>query len=246
MTDLPSLYTDLAAWWPLLSPPDEYAEEAATYHESLTRAVTGTLRTLLELGSGGGSNAFHLQRHYRLTLTDPSPGMLAVSRRVNPACEHVEGDMRTLRLGRTFDAVFVHDAVCYLTTETDLRRAMDTAFVHCRPGGAVLFAPDFDRETFRTGTSHGGRDDGPRGLRYLEWRWDPDPDDTTYLVDYAFLLREADGVTRVVQDRHVEGLFARATWLRLLAAAGFEAHAEVVRHEGEPGLSVTFVGRRPA
>ena len=148
-------------------------------------------------------------------LTDISEDMLAVSRALNPECEHGIGDMRTLRLGRTFDAVFVHDAVCYLTTEADLRRAMETAWVHCRPGGAVLFAPDYVRENFRVGTSTGGCDERPsagaaageyrRGLRYLEWVWDPDPRDTEYLVDYAFLLRERDGSVRAVEDRQRRG-----------------------------------------
>ena len=47
--------------------------------------------------------------------------MLALSATLNPECEHLEGDMRTLRLGRTFDVVFIHDAISYLTTEDDLR-----------------------------------------------------------------------------------------------------------------------------
>jgi hypothetical protein len=37
-------------------------------------------------------------------------------------------DMRTLRLDRFFDAVLVHDCVCYLTAEADLRLAMETSF----------------------------------------------------------------------------------------------------------------------
>src|SRR5690606_12595145 len=105
---------------------------------------------------GGGNNASHLKAHARLTLVEPSEGMRAVSRALNPECEHLDGDMRTVRLGRTFDAVFVHDAVAYMTTEADLRRAMATAFLHTRPGGAALFAPDHVRETFVPGTDHGG------------------------------------------------------------------------------------------
>ena len=42
-----------------------------------------------------------------MTLVDLSDGMLAVSRQLNPECEHHLGDMRTVRLGRTFDAVWV-------------------------------------------------------------------------------------------------------------------------------------------
>ena len=32
------LYTDLAEWWPLLSPPHEYAEEAAVYARFMREA----------------------------------------------------------------------------------------------------------------------------------------------------------------------------------------------------------------
>lgn len=244
--DVLRMYADLAGWWPLLSAPEDYAEEAAFYRRALLDASSRPVRTVLELGSGGGNNASHLKAHFRLTLVEPSPGMRAVSEALNPECEHVEGDMRTVRLGRVFDAVFVQDAVCYMTTEADLRRAAETAFVHCAPGGAALFAPDHVRETFRPSTEHGGHDgaDG-RGLRYLAWTRDPDPEDTTYLVDYAFLLREADGTVRVAHDRHVEGLFARADWLRVLAGAGFEPTVVPFTHpEIDRPLDV-FVGRRP-
>ena len=241
------MYDELAGWWPLLSAPAVYAEEAGIYRRLLASAGDRPPVTVLELGSGGGNNASHLKTHFQLTLVDLSDGMLEVSRELNPECEHVQGDMRTVRLGRVFDAVFVHDAVNYMTTEQNLRMAMETAFVHCRPGGAALFAPDHLRENFRTGTDHGGHDGGGRGVRYLEWTWDPDPLDTTYLVDYAYLLRNADGSVEVEHDRHVEGLFPRATWLRLLDQVGFRARPVPIEHsELEPGSYEVFVGARPA
>lgn len=241
------LYDELASWWPLLSAPADYEIEAGVYSEALRSTAARPVREVLELGSGGGSNASHMKAQFDLTLVEPSAGMRAVSARLNPECEHLEGDMRTVRLNREFDAVFVHDAVCYMTTEADLRQAIQTAFVHCAPGGSVLFAPDHVRELFAPSSDHGGHDDPDtgRGLRYLEWTWDPDPDDTTYLVDYAYLLREADGSVRVEHDRHVEGLFPRATWLTLLADAGFEARAVPFEHpEVEPGRHEMFLGRR--
>lgn len=244
-TGATSLYTELAGWWPLMSAAADYAEEAARYARELRAACEGPARTLLELGSGGGNNASHLKREFELTLVDPSEGMLEVSRRLNPECEHHAGDMRSLRLGRQFDLVLVHDAICYMTSEADLRRAFATAFAHLRPGGAALFAPDFVRESFRPGTSTGGHDGERRALRYLSWTWDPDPADAAYVVDYAFLLRTGDDV-RAVHDRHVQGLFARPRWLALLADVGFApervgyAHSEVPDRELE-----VFVGRRP-
>jgi len=144
----PRLYRELADWWPLLSAPEEYAEEAAEYARLILGASNGEARTVVELGSGGGNNASHMKAHFRLTLVDRSPQMLAVSRKLNPECEHLEGDMRSVRLGRAFDAVFVHDAIAYMTTEDDLRGVFATAFEHCRAGGVALFVPDAVTETF--------------------------------------------------------------------------------------------------
>jgi SAM-dependent methyltransferase len=244
---LPKLYDQLAAWWPLLSAPADYAEEAAFYARHLLQVGTPPATTWLELGSGGGNNASHLKTQFRMTLVDPSPGMLAVSRALNPECEHVQGDMRSIRLGREFDRVFIHDAIVYMATEHDLRLAVETAFVHCRPGGAALFAPDHVRENFHPGTDHGGHDGAHGGLRYLEWVWDPDPTDSTYVVDYAYLLRERNGTVRVEHDRHIEGLFARADWLRLLADAGFQPQVVPFEHsELEPGSCDVFLGVKAA
>jgi hypothetical protein len=239
---LPLLYGELAQWFHLLSPPEEYAEEVAVYAPLLKMAQPA--ERLLELGAGAGCNAFHLKREFTCTLTDVSGDMLEASRRINPECEHIVGDMRTLRLGREFDVVFVHDAVAYMTTEDDLKKAIATAFVHCRRGGWVLFAPDCVKETFRAATDHGGSDGDGRAIRYLEWCWDPDPNDSTYLVDYVYVLREGNGEPRVVHDRHIEGVFSRATWLRLLEETGFRAHEGPPRGS-EPGSGELFLAHRP-
>jgi ubiquinone/menaquinone biosynthesis C-methylase UbiE len=193
MEQMPKMYNDLADWWPLLSTPADYAEEAAFFHQVLRDTGQRPLRTMLELGSGGGNNAFHLKAHYQLTLVDPAPGMLTVSQALNPECEHRVGDMRTIRLDRQFDAVFIHDAIMYMTTEADLRAALATAYVHCWPGGVALFVPDHVHETFTPSTEHGGHDGEQRALRYLAWSYDPDEQDTTYV----YLLREGTDAVRV-------------------------------------------------
>jgi SAM-dependent methyltransferase len=223
-----SFYNDLATWWPLFSPPVHYLEEVDDFLKRIGPLTAPGPASLLELGCGGGSFASHLKEHFTLTLTDVSEGMLAQSRIINPEAEHIAGDMRTLRLNRRFDYVLVHDAVCYMTTAADLRAAIETAAVHCRAGGMVIVLPDYVAETFAPGTEHGGEDapDG-RGFRYLAWHSDPDPSDTTYIVNYAFLLKEADGDVRVEHDRHIEGLFPRAVWLETFRAAGLSAASEI-------------------
>jgi SAM-dependent methyltransferase len=234
------LYQDLAEWWPLISPPAEYAAEAA-----LLAGVFGTaaipVRDVLDLGSGGGHVAMHLKDRLTLTLLDRSAAMLATSRRLNPECAHVSGDMRTARLGRTFDAVLVHDAVDYITSQDDLRQVIGTAFAHCRPGGIAVFVPDYTAETFQAGSGGGGSStpDGRQGS-FREWRWDPDPADDWIQVEYEFVLREAGGAVQTVRETHRLGAFARATWLRLLAGAGFTVQAAA-----GPAPGSMFTGHRP-
>jgi len=223
MTDLPRLYDDLASWFHLLTRPEDYSEEAEFATKILIEAATPRPRTLLELGSGGGNNAFHLKLHFQMTLTDLSGAMLEASRRINPECRHVQGDMRVLRLDGDFDAVFIHDAIGYMRSEDDLGAALQTARLHCRRGGVVLIMPDYVRETFRSGVGHGGHDGAGRGLRYFEWTFDPDPTDTTYTVDFVYLLREGNEPVRVVHDQHVNGVFERAVWVKHLNQAGFSS-----------------------
>jgi SAM-dependent methyltransferase len=240
-------YEELAEWWLLMSPPEEYEEEAGFYADVLAAACAAPPISVLELGSGGGHNASHMKARFAMTLVELSAGLIAVSRALNPDCAHVQGDMRSVRVGREFDAAFVHDAIGYMASEADLRAAIATAFVHCRGGGAALFAPDFVTENFRAGTDHGGSDGGDgRALRFLEWVWDTDPADETYVADYIFAMRGTDGMVRVEHDRHVEGLFPRANWLRFLSEAGFEPRIVPFDHsELPPGSHEIFVARKP-
>ncbi len=238
------LYSELAPWFHLLTSPDDYGEEAARYVEVMRAWSRRPLREVLELGAGGGNNALHMKREFSMTLTDISAEMLAQSREINPECEHVVGDMRTMRLGRAFDAVFIHDAIMYLTEERELRQALETAAIHCAPGGVVVVVPDCVRETYAPGSSQGGHDDpsGERGLRYLEWNWMPSARGTEARVEFALMLREG-GEVRVEHESQRFGVFPRATWRRLFEEAGLEVHEEAgVSFPDEPDAQVVLVG----
>ena len=130
-----------------------------------------------------------------------------------------------------------------MISEADLRRAIQTAYDHCRPGGAALFAPDHSRETFRPSTDHGGHDLGHRALRYLEWSWDPDPEDTTYLTTMVYAMREEGNQVKVVPDLHVCGLFPHDVWIRAIRDASFLASsAPFVHSEIETGTMQVYIG----
>lgn len=225
-----TFYETLAPYWPLISPVDDYEEEMREVQRLIEAHAPASL-TMLELGSGGGHNAYYLKQRWAMTLTDLNDAMLDESRRLNPECEHVLGDMRTLELSRTFDVVFAHDAIDYMTTEDDLESALRTARRHLKPGGLFVCVPDHVEERFEPGTDCGGSDgDDGRSIRFLEWTLPQASSATSGLTLYSFVTREPDGTTRTYLEEHTFGLFPEATWIRLLERSGFSV--EVVDEGG--------------
>lgn len=241
------LYGTLADWYTLLTPPADYREEAVFYTALIRQHARRDVRSVLELGCGSGANASHMKQWFdEMVLMDLSEDMLRQCRQLNPDLEQRAGDMRTFRCNRRFDAVFVHDAVSYITTQKDLAAVVETAAVHLQPGGVALFCPDDTYENYSAGTDDGGSDgsDG-RGVRYLAWSI-PGPDENTVLTDYMYMLRDPDGSVRVEYDRHVTGRLSEATWTETLRSAGFEVRITALEHaEVEPGEHHTFVAIKP-
>jgi methyltransferase family protein len=224
---LPRLYGDLAWLWPLLSPPDHYAEEAATLLElytqlaPTTRASGGPPR-LLELGAGGGHMLLHLGAHFECTATDLSTAMLDNCARLVPEARRIQGDMRDLRVGERFDVVLIHDAVDYMRTAADVRATLATAAAHLEPGGVLFVAPTYTRDNFIDGEVADDQSASAE-LTYFSYVHDPDPRDTEYELILLYLIRDPGSrKVEVIEDRHRCGLFSEDDWQELLAEAGFD------------------------
>jgi SAM-dependent methyltransferase len=225
----PRLYADLAYLWPLVSPPALYRQEAARVAEIIRTTAARTVRSVLELGSGGGHLASHLRTRFEMTLVDRSVEMLEQSRGLNQHCRHRQGTMEAIRLGERFDAVLIYDAISYIASETGLRLVFATAREHVRPGGVVLLGPDAFRETFEERTYRGTCNVREMRFSYVERCFDPDPDDSLVTSDFVFNVHIRQQPPRTYRDRHLFGLFPRATWLNLLANAGFSTHISSCR-----------------
>ncbi|MFM1959610.1 MAG: hypothetical protein RL588_1127 [Pseudomonadota bacterium] len=239
-------YGQIADWWPVISPLEDYASEGAEIRRVLLEARPKA-SSLLELGSGGGHVAFHVKAGLDCLLTDLSPAMLEVSRRINPECGHLAADMRGLDLDRRFDLVLAHDAIAYMTTEADLRAAFATAFRHLPPGGLALFIPDDVLETFEPGEADafGGDAADGRSARALEWVGEREADGTA-MVHYAFLLREVDGRMTSTAESHRVGVFSRSDWERWLAEEGFTVETVLENTDEDRTPRFFFLGTRPA
>ncbi|MEO8539917.1 MAG: class I SAM-dependent methyltransferase [bacterium] len=243
----PRMYHDLAQWFHLLTAPEDYEEEAELFYATAEAALGRKPGSWLELGSGGGNNASHYSKRVReVVLSDRSEEMLALSRTIHPQLEHVQGDMLTIRLGRSFDVVFVHDAASYLTTEDEVRQLAATAAAHCKPGGVTVICPDNTAENLEFGTDHGGHDGDGRAMRYLEWTTPGAPGTYEYVVDYAYIYHEDGQPPRVELDRHINGALPEAVWLAALEDAGFQPTTVPFIHSEVPDGGVFFVGRLPA
>jgi SAM-dependent methyltransferase len=222
------LYNDLAYLWPVvgyhfsLSLPEGYALEAWRLREALRAKLGPGRHSLLELGVGGGHLLSHLTSEFQATAVDISEQMLALSRKLNPEVEHQLGDMRQVRLGRTFQAVLIHDAICYMLSEDDLRAVFATARAHLEPEGVFIAAPDWFLETFKgTSVHHWINQKDTLEVTFIEYVHDPDPSDTTIEFILFFLLHE-HGQLHIEQDQHITGLFPLGTWLHLMSDAGFQ------------------------
>lgn len=232
MSKLPRLYDDLAALWPHLSPPEHYTTEANAVgdliEQTLGRPPAGKNWSVLELGAGGGHTLYHLKDRFDCVAADLSEPMLENCRKLVPGVATFRGDMRSMRLGRQFDAVLIHDAVDYMLTQDDVAQACATAADHLRPGGVAIIAPTYTTETFTDGevADDGTEIDGIAGgdhLTYFTFVHDPDPADTTFEMILLYLIRDAK--TRQVQtieDRHTCGLFSVEQWCEHMEQAGLD------------------------
>ncbi len=227
------LYRDLAWLWPIWGSLDDYREESELFAEAIHKAAEIEVNSLLDMGCGGGKNAFHFKNHFAVTGIDISEAMLSHAKKLNPECTFDLGDMRTVDLNLQFDSVFINDSVVYMATEEDLLKAFRTAHRHLRAGGVMLVCVEKCKENFRQNqTTVSTFTAANMEITFVENNYDPDPKDDTYETTFVYLIREK-GKLRIEHDSHICGLFSLDVWRRLLKEAGFIVDERVERVANE-------------
>lgn len=221
-------YSELAWTETIISPPEEYVEETELFAKVIKEHSKIAANKLLHFGCGAGVNDYTFKRYFKVTGVDISEGMLEVARKLNPEVVYLHSDMRTIKLGESFDAVAIPDSIGYMTTLKDLRRAIITAYKHLKPGGVLLImaniAEQFKQNNFVYTGSKGDVEITLFENNYISGR-----SGTTYEATLIFLIRRK-GKLEIHTDRHIIGLFKLKTWLDLLKELEFEVKQIKMEH----------------
>lgn len=123
----------------------DYARECDAIEAAMRRyGDGGTYRSVLDVGCGTGTHGLRLARRgYDVMGIDLSADMVGIAREKaadgRVRAEFAAGDMRTMDLGRTFDAVLMmFAALGYQTDDGDVSAALSTAHRHLRVGGVLV------------------------------------------------------------------------------------------------------------
>jgi ubiquinone/menaquinone biosynthesis C-methylase UbiE len=211
-------YNDLAWTEDWLASPAEYEHEVMVYVDLIKRTAIEPPRTLLHLGSGAGGHDWIFKRHFTVTGVDISLGMLNKARIAHPDIEYLEGDMRTLRLDRQFDAVVIPDSIDYMASQQDLRQAIQTAVMHLKTGGVLLVAAKTEEIFQNNNFAYTGEKDGIH-VTLLENNHINPFRPNTYEATLVYLIRQKGELT-IHTDHQVLGLFSRAIWDEVFKNAG--------------------------
>ena len=147
-----TVFSTYASYYDLLYQDKDYARES-DYVSALLLRFHPEVGSVLELGSGTGRHAVLLAgKGYQLLGVERSTEMLARARALIQASgarqaagphfppEFVEGDIRSVRIDRGFDAaISLFHVISYQTTNADLLQAFETARRHVRAGGLFVF-----------------------------------------------------------------------------------------------------------
>ncbi len=138
-----SVFNEYARYYDLLYRDKDYSGEA-DYIQRLIRSYHAETATVLNLGCGSGRHDLYLaDKGYAITGVDLSEEMLAIARNSttgNNSPDYLHGDVRSVRLDKSFDAVIsLFHVISYQQTNEDLKAAFITACCHLKPGGVFIF-----------------------------------------------------------------------------------------------------------
>ena len=208
----------------------DYGREAAAVAERIRRRRPEA-RTVLDVACGSGLHLAAFQdQGFEVEGVDLSDGMLAAARARLPGVALHQGDMRTFRLGRRFDAVVcLFSSIGYMTTLDDLAAAIATMGEHLLPGGVLVVEPWFEPGAWHDGSVFSeAAKAGDFAVARVSRSW-REGDES--LIEMLYSVARPDRAWSFT-ELHRMGLFTTEQQLEVYRAAGL-----IVEHEPRPGLT---------
>ena len=116
----------------------DFPAESEQIRALVTDAFPGA-RTLLDVACGTGAHLAELRQWFEVEGVDISPAMLEVARKRLPGVRLRLGDMRTLDLGRQFDAVIcLFSSIGYIVDGAELGPTIRRLAAHVGLGGVLI------------------------------------------------------------------------------------------------------------
>jgi SAM-dependent methyltransferase len=199
----------------------DYHAETAELRRIIEESSPGA-KTLLDVACGTGAHLAELRRWYEVEGADLSPAMLAVARDRLPGIQLHQADMRTLDLGRSFDAVIcLFSSIGYITDAADMRSVVARLAAHVAPGGVLILdgwvRPDEWRERVRPQPDI-AQDDQMLVVRLSLTRREGNITD----LDMHHLVQTAGGIDYFVEN-HRLALTPTADYVSAVESAGLAA-----------------------
>ena len=242
-------YNQLAWTEDFLAEPADYEQEVAHYADMVRQHASPPVHTLLHLGCGAGGQDLFFKRNFSVTGVDLSIGMLDKARAKNPEIEYIEGDMRTIRLDRQFDAVVIPDSIDYIATMGGLQQVIHTAALHLRRGGVLLVVCS-TAEQFRNNNFVYTGEKGDVHVTLFENNYTSPYAPQTHEITLFYLIRQR-GQLKTYSEHIVAGLFPQASWEGVFKQAGltvysqdlFGSYDQYLFDDGEYTQTI-FIGRK--
>lgn len=233
--DTARLYHDLSWIWPYWEDVSDYLEEMDIIVRFFREHSDFEPKTILDLGCGGGKNAYWLRRHFEVTGIDLSPQMLEHFKKLNPESRYYQADMRSFDLGIEFDGIFINDAVNHMTSREELAEVFRQSYKHLRSGGVMIVVGENTKENFRHDTTTVIKASSklkPKNIdiTIIENSYDKAPDDDIFETTLVYLIRES-GSLRIEHETWELGIFEMDYWRKALTETGFEVIEEELQLE---------------
>lgn len=205
----------------------DYTLEADTVLEVAARSLVDP-RSVLDVACGTGHHLAVLARTVpRAVGFDLSEDMCGRAASTYPHLTFRVGDMRSIRLGETFDLVTcLFSAIGHMATVAELTEALVTMREHLAPGGVCIVDPWWAPEQFLDGhvSSFTGRIGDATVTRVSH----SSAKEGRSIVAVDYLVTSPDAGTRHLHETHEISMFSYDEYLLAFGAAGLDV--ELSRH----------------